>query len=77
MKLAKLTDKDTIAAVNAEVEGQREIAKKMRAIKSVGRVVLELKDAVAQTKDLPDLELQDGDQIEIPRRPGTVYVLGA
>lgn len=77
LRLAKLTDKDTIAAVNAEVEGQRQIAKKMRAVKSEGRVVLELKDADAQAKDLPDLELQDGDQIEIPRRPGTVYVLGA
>ncbi|WP_043611668.1 SLBB domain-containing protein [Chromobacterium violaceum] len=77
LRLSKLTDKDTIAAVNAEVEGQRQIAKKMRAIKAEGRVVLELKDGDAQPKDLPDLELQDGDQIEIPRRPGTIYVLGA
>ncbi|VEB40667.1 Polysialic acid transport protein kpsD precursor [Chromobacterium violaceum] len=77
LRLAKLTDKDAISAVNAEVEGQRQIAKKMRAIKAEGRVVLELKDGDAQPKDLPDLELQDGDQIEIPRRPGTIYVLGA
>ncbi|AXE29395.1 sugar ABC transporter substrate-binding protein [Chromobacterium phragmitis] len=77
IRLAKLTDKDTIAAVTAEAEGQRQLAKKMRGIKAEGRIVLELKDSDAQAKDLPDIELQDGDQIEIPRRPGTVNVLGA
>ncbi|WP_047248597.1 SLBB domain-containing protein [Chromobacterium subtsugae] len=76
-RLGKLTDKDAIASVTAEVERQRQIAAKMRDIKAEGRVVLEMKDANAQVKDLPDLELQDGDQVEIPRRPGTVNVLGA
>lgn len=76
-RLGKLTDKDAIASVTAEVERQRQIAAKMREIKAEGRVVLEMKDANAQVKDLPDLELQDGDQVEIPRRPGTVNVLGA
>ncbi|OHX12633.1 SLBB domain-containing protein [Chromobacterium sphagni] len=76
-RLSRLTDKDAIASVTAEVERQRQIAAKMRTVKAEGRVVLELQDANAQVKDLPDLELQDGDQVEIPRRPGTVNVLGA
>jgi protein involved in polysaccharide export with SLBB domain len=76
-RLAKLTDKDTIAAVTSEVEGQRKLAAKMRTIKAEGRVVLELKDSSAEVKDLPDLELKDGDKIDIPQRPGTVDVLGA
>ena len=49
----------------------------MRAIKAEGRVVLELSGADALVKDLPDLPLQNGDTITIPRRPGTVNVLGA
>ncbi|MBT2866420.1 SLBB domain-containing protein [Chromobacterium violaceum] len=76
-RLAKLTDKDTIAAVNSELEAQRKLAAKMRSIKAEGRVVLELKDSSAEIKDLPDLELKDGDRIDIPQRPGTVNVLGA
>ncbi|UTH75324.1 SLBB domain-containing protein [Chromobacterium sp. IIBBL 290-4] len=77
VKLAKLTDKDAIAAANAEVDGQRRLAAKMRTIRAEGRVVLEMKDGTAEAKDLPDLELKDGDKIEIPQRPGTVNVLGA
>lgn len=76
-RLSKQTDKDNVAAITAEVERQRKLAEKMRAIKAEGRVVLELNGADAQVKDLPDLPLQNGDTITIPRRPGTVNVLGA
>ncbi|AUH49468.1 sugar ABC transporter substrate-binding protein [Chromobacterium sp. ATCC 53434] len=76
-RLSKLTDKDAIASVSAEVERQRQIAAKLRTVKAEGRVVLELKDGGAAVKDLPDLELQDGDKVDIPRRPGTINVLGA
>ncbi|RBH41666.1 sugar ABC transporter substrate-binding protein, partial [Pseudomonas sp. MWU13-2860] len=76
-RLSKQTDKDNVAAITAEVERQRKLAEKMRAIKAEGRVVLELSGADALVKDLPDLPLQNGDTITIPRRPGTVNVLGA
>lgn len=76
-RLSKQTDKDNVAAITAEVERQRKLAEKMRTVKAEGRVVLELNGADAQVKDLPDLPLQNGDTITIPRRPGTVNVLGA
>lgn len=76
-RLSKQTDKDNVAAITAEVERQRKLAEKMRAIKAEGRVVLELSGSGAQVKDLPDLPLQNGDSITIPRRPGTVNVLGS
>ncbi|WP_198358641.1 SLBB domain-containing protein [Noviherbaspirillum autotrophicum] len=76
-RLAGTTDKENIAAVNAELERQRQLAQKMRSIKAEGRIVLELSDADAQVKNLPDLELQGDDAIYVPRKPGTVDVMGA
>jgi polysaccharide export outer membrane protein len=76
-RLAGLTDKDNAATVAAEIERQRRIAQQLRAVKAEGRIVLELPDGDAQVKHLPDLALQDGDSIYIPRKPGTVDVLGS
>ena len=76
-RLAGTTDKDAIATVTAEIERQRTAAQKLRTVKAEGRIVLELPDGNAQVKNLPDLPLQDGDSVTIPRKPGTVDVLGA
>lgn len=76
-RLEATTDKDNIAAVNAEVARQRALAQKLRSIKAEGRIVLELENRDAQVKNLPDLALHDGDSIYVPRKPGTVDVLGA
>lgn len=76
-RLAGTTDKDNVATVTAEVERQRKLAQQLRAVRAEGRVVLELPDGDAQVKHLPDLVLQDGDSIYIPRKPGTVDVLGS
>ena len=76
-RVAGTTDKDAIAIQAAELERQRAVAQKLRTIKAEGRIVLELEDGNAQVKNLPDLPLQDGDSIFVPRKPGTVEVLGA
>ncbi len=76
-RIAGTTDKDNIATVQSEVERQRQLAQRLRTVKAEGRVVLELEDADAQVKNLPDIELQDGDSIYVPRRPGTVDVVGS
>ena len=76
-RIAVSTDKDNATRVATEVEQQRRIVQKMRSVRSEGRIVLELSDGNAQVKNLPDLPLQDGDTIFIPRKPGTVDVLGA
>jgi polysaccharide export outer membrane protein len=75
--LSGTTDKDALAIKTAELERQRRVAQKLRAIKSEGRIVLELEDGDAQLKNLPDIALQDGDTIFVPRKPGTVEVLGS
>ncbi|WP_158592245.1 SLBB domain-containing protein [Noviherbaspirillum sedimenti] len=76
-RLAGTTDKDNVATISAEIERQRRLAQQLRAVKAEGRIVLELPDGEAQVKHLPDLALQDGDSIYIPRKPGTVDVLGS
>jgi polysaccharide export outer membrane protein len=76
-RLSGTVDKDNIAALTAELERQRLLARKMRSVKAEGRIVLELTDADAQVKNLPDIALQDGDTIYVPRKPGTVDVLGS
>lgn len=76
-RLANTTDKDNIATITAEIERQRSLVQQLRAVKAEGRIVLELPDGEAQVKHLPDLALHDGDSIYIPRKPGTVDVLGS
>lgn len=76
-RLSGTTDKDNAALIAAEIERMRRLAQRMREIKAEGRIVLELEDGEAQVKNLPDLSLQDGDTVYIPRKPGTIDVLGA
>lgn len=70
-------DPAAVAKLAAEIEQQRRIVAKLRTIKAEGRIVLELPGADTQVKNLPDIPLQHGDSIYIPRRPGTVDVLGS
>lgn len=76
-KISGSTDKDVAANIQKEVERQRSLVQKMRGVKADGRIILELKDGSAALKDLPDMPLQNGDTVYVPRKPGTVEVLGA
>jgi len=76
-RLSATSDKEAAAKTAAEVEQQRRIVQKLRTIKAEGRIVLDLPGLETQVKNLPDLPLQDGDSIYIPRRPGTIDVLGS
>ena len=76
-RMAASADQANAAKLAAEVEQQRRIVQKLRSIKAEGRIVLDLPGLETQVKNLPDVPLQDGDSIYIPRRPGTVDVLGS
>lgn len=76
-RLSASSDPAYAVKVAAEVEQQRSMVKKMKEIKAEGRIALSLDSSLAQVKNLPDLPLQDGDTIYVPRRPGTVEVLGS
>lgn len=76
-RMSSSSDQANAAKLATEVEQQRRIVQKLRSIKAEGRIVLDLPGLETQVKNLPDLPLQDGDSIYVPRRPGTVDVLGA
>ena len=76
-RMGASTDQANAAKLAIELDQQRRIVQKLREIKAEGRIVLDLPGMEAQIKNLPDLPLQDGDSVYIPRRPGTIDVLGA
>lgn len=76
-RLASVLDPQNIAAVTTEIERQRIVAQKMRQVRAEGRIVLELPDGNAEVKHLPDIALHNGDSVYIPRKPGTIDVIGA
>lgn len=70
-------DQSNAIKVAAEVDQQRRILQKLRSVKAEGRIVLDLPGVETEVKNFPDLPLQDGDSIYIPRRPGTIDILGS
>jgi len=76
-KSAGASDQNTVVAQAAELARMRQLAEKLKLAKADGRIVLELESAQVDLQHLPQLVLQDGDSIFVPRRPGTVSVLGA
>lgn len=76
-RLGGTVDKENAAKVTMEAEQQRRVVQKLRTVKATGRIVLEMSDGAAQLKNLPDMQLRDGDKIYIPRRPGTINILGS
>jgi len=76
-RLAALSDPTQAAVITAEAEAQRSVLKKLRMVKSEGRIILNLKDFKATATDLPDFPLKDGDSIYIPESAATVDLIGA
>lgn len=76
-KLSSTSVSDNIMAIQGELQRNRQRAKRMREVEAIGRVALEFQDYKLSLKDLPDLPLENGDAIFIPRQPGTVNVFGA
>lgn len=76
-RIAGATDAARAASVTSELDAQRRIVQKLRAVKPEGRIILSLTNADVQLADIPDFPLRDGDRIYIPERPTTVDVIGA
>jgi protein involved in polysaccharide export with SLBB domain len=68
---------DEAKVLEAKADAQRRLVARLRQVKAIGRVVLEIKPRDASVADLPDLPLEDGDHLVIPSRPATVNVIGA
>ena len=60
-----------------EAERQKRMIQELRKIEPTGRVVLGLKPEARAIEAFPEVELEDGDRLVIPRQPATVNVMGA
>jgi polysaccharide export outer membrane protein len=66
---------DQAAATASAADAQTAVSR-LRAIKPIGRIVLDLKPDSAGIDSIPDLALEDGDRFIVPRLPSNVNVEG-
>jgi len=55
----------------------RELIGRLRQLQPTGRIVLELNPRSAGEKQLPEMSLENGDQLLVPPTPATIQVVGA
>jgi protein involved in polysaccharide export with SLBB domain len=55
----------------------RELIDQLHRLQPTGRIVLELNPHSAGEKQLPETQLEDGDQLLVPPTPATIQVVGA
>jgi protein involved in polysaccharide export with SLBB domain len=69
--------KEDVEASRAQAASQTALIAKMRQVRAIGRIVMDLPDQNPQLRDLPDIVLEDGDRLYIPAPASTVSVMGA
>jgi protein involved in polysaccharide export with SLBB domain len=70
----RVSSADEAGAQSARGAADARLLERLRAIKPTGRIVLQL---TPESKDLPDLALEDGDRISVPAVPTSVGVFGS
>lgn len=65
---------DKIETKNMRVMGQAKLIERLRAVKPSGRIVLQF---AANDKDLPEMQVEEGDRVYVPTKPTTVSVYGS
>ena len=71
-----ISAQDTAAAAASQAQSQN-VVNSLRQVRATGRIVLELAPDSHDVSQLPDLPLEDGDRLIVPRVPSTVSVDGA
>jgi protein involved in polysaccharide export with SLBB domain len=70
------TSKEELDATKAALDSLLKSVERMKTLKAEGRVVIRLSALDEMKTSNYDLELEGGDQLEIPSRPSVVSVLG-
>ena len=65
-----------VSAANASFEAERVTLDKLRQLKANGRIVLNIHPDDHTVDSIPDIPLEDGDQLYVPARPIAVNVVG-
>lgn len=69
--------KDQADTLQSEIASQQDFITRLKTARAQGRIVLEMPPDATQVRDLPELELEDGDRFVVPPPPSTVSVFGA
>jgi protein involved in polysaccharide export with SLBB domain len=72
-----ITSMEDAATFQSKIDSQRRLVTRLRSVRASGRIVLNVQPKQNSQDDLPELLLEDGDQLVLPNRPSTVSVLGA
>jgi len=67
---------DEANAARTTLEAQRASLEKMRQLRADGRIVLSLHPEDSSLEQIPELPLEDGDELYVPSRPIVVSVVG-
>jgi polysaccharide biosynthesis/export protein len=65
---------EELAAANAASTANARLLERLRMLKPSGRIVLQTR---AATTELPEIAVEDGDRLLVPKRPNTVGVFGS
>jgi len=76
LRAQNVTSPEDAASLKQQAENQQNLLNRLRQIRPIGRVVLELPE-IAQAKDLPEMPLEDGDRFVVPPPPSMVSVVGS
>src|SRR5256712_2569188 len=76
LRAQNVTSPEDAASLKQQAENQQALLTRLRQIRPIGRIVLELPEA-AQIANLPDLPLEDGDRFLVPSQPSMVSVFGS
>ena len=76
LRAQNVTSPEDAASLKQQAENQQALLARLRQIRPIGRIVLELPEE-AQIANLPDLPLEDGDRFLVPSQPSMVSVFGS
>ena len=76
LRAQNVTSPEDAASLQQQAVNQQNLLTRLRQIKPIGRIVLELPEQ-AKAGDLPDMPLEDGDRLVIPPPPSMVSVVGS
>ncbi len=76
LRSQNVTSPEDAASLKQQVDNQQALLVRLRQIRPIGRIVLELPES-AKLDSLPDLVLEDGDRFFVPSPPSMVNVFGS
>jgi polysaccharide export outer membrane protein len=69
-------DAESVKTQQAALVAKKQLLTKLRTIQVTGRVVVKLAEMEGEEGGLYDVELENGDTLTVPERPGVVHVVG-